>query len=143
METMTSIIWLTGALVGITVMFAYVLGVVEYMRLSLTARGTVEQIEARENTLIGTAILVAALVIAVLLHFIGMETIVPMLWQIFELGALFGICAVAIQAIRLAFLVLNASGQSERIAETKSNLFHALIGALSVTLIFIILKYFN
>jgi len=142
METLTTLFFQTGAFIGITVMALSVLSVFDYIRLSLTERGTVEQVEAREVALYGTAFIAGGFVIATLVQFVGTETIHSVLRQITVFVGLSGVCVGAVQIVRAGFIFLTSRGQTERIAEAKSILWRAVwcTAILAGMLIFIVLK---
>ena len=124
METLTKIISLTGTLLGTLIMISYVVTVVDCARLFLTARGTAEQIEARKDALTATAVFGGAIIIAAMVHFIGIETI----WRILPVGCLFGVCVGAAQIMRSGNMFLNACGNAERITEAKDIFWYAVLG---------------
>jgi hypothetical protein len=128
MDTINGILWLTAALVGTTVMCCSVVSVVDCIRLFLTARGTVEQIEARDDALIVIAILAGAFAIAALTHFIGTETIARITWLILALIALAGMCLGVLRTGYSAWLLLTARGNGEQIAEAKNILWYSVAG---------------
>jgi len=142
METLTRIFWVTGTVVGITVMLGHVISTVDYIWLSFTARGSVKQIEEREDFLSGTAFLAGVFIIVALVHFIGMETIHSVIRQITLFVGLLGLCIGAAQIVRAGFILLIYRGRSERIAEAKSILWRAVWGMpiLAGILIFIVRK---
>jgi len=143
METLNIVFFKTVALIGIIVMLLSALSIVDYIRLSFTARGTGEQVEAREDALYGTALLAGGFVIAALVHFIGMETIHSVVRQISVFGGLLGLCIGAAQIVRAVFIFLISHGRSDRIAEAKSILWRTVWGTaiLAGMLIFIFLKH--
>jgi len=141
METLNIVFFKTVALIGIIVMLLSALSIVDYIRLSFTARGTGEQVEAREDALYGTALLAGGFVIAALVHFIGMETIHSVVRQISVFGGLLGLCIGAVQIVRAVFIFLTSPGRSERKAEAKSILWRAVICTAAIIATFIVLKH--
>ena len=143
METLTTLFIQTGAFIGITVMALNVLSVFDYIRLSFTARGTVEQVDAREVALYGTAFVAGGFVIATVVHFVGTETIHSVLRQITVFGGALGLCIGAAQIVRAGFIFLTSRGRSERIAEAKNILWRAVwcTTLLAAMLSFIVFKY--
>jgi hypothetical protein len=96
--------------------------------LFLTSRGTVEQIEARKDALIGMVILAGAFGIAAVIHFIGTETIARITWLILALIALAGMCLGVLRAGYSGWLLLTARGNGEQIAEAKNILWYSVAG---------------
>src|SRR5262249_55895136 len=141
METLNIVFFKTVALIGIIVMLLSALSIVDYIRLSFIARGTGEQVEAREDALYGTALLAGGFVIVALVHFIGMETIHSVVRQISVFGGLLGLCIGAAQIVRAVFIFLTSPGRSERKAEAKGILWRAVICVAAITAIFIVLKH--
>src|SRR5690348_13908865 len=92
----------------------------------VTARGSVEQIEGREDAHFGTALLAGVFAIFALVHFIGMETIHSVIRQITVFVALSGVCVGAVQIVRAGFIFVTSRGQIERIAEAKNILWRAV-----------------
>src|SRR5262249_62424796 len=127
METLNIVFLKTSVLIGTIVMFSSALSLVDYIWLSFTARGTVEQVEAREDALMGTALLAGGLAIGAFVHFVGMETIHLVMRQISVFVGLLGLCLGAVQIVRAGFIFLTSRGQCERKAEAKSILWRAVI----------------
>jgi len=141
METLNIVFLKTSVLIGTIVMFSSALSLVDYIWLSFTARGTVEQVEAREDALMGTALLAGGLAIGAFVHFVGMQTIHLIMRQISVFGGLLGLCIGVAQIVHAGFIFLTSHGWSERIAEAKSILWRAVICTAAIIATFIVLKH--
>ena len=141
METLTQITSTTAAFLGIAVMGGCLLDIVDFTKLSLIARGTAEQIEARKEALSSAAVVGGVLIFATIVRFIGMETIHSVMRHITVFGGLLGLSVGAVQIVRAVFIFLNSRGRSERKAEAKSILWRAVICVVAIIAIFIVLKH--
>src|SRR5262245_29668357 len=141
METLATEFFRAGPGACIIAMFLSVISVFDYLRLSFTDRGSVEEIEAREDALIGTAILAGGVIIGALVHIIGVETINSIFGRTAVVVGLSGVRCAA-QIIRAGFIFLTSHGRSDRIAKAKSILWRTVWGTavLAGMLIFIVRK---
>src|SRR5215813_2915755 len=104
METLTIVFFKTGAVIGVTVMLISVYCVADhYIRLWLTARGSVEQIERWEDALFGAGLIGGGFVISAFVHFISTETI--SVWLIRAFVDLSGVCFAVALIVRSGFIL--------------------------------------
>src|SRR5262249_53255011 len=146
METLINLI---GPVVGIAVMFGYLRILAGYAK-SLIARGTAEQIEARE-AFFGGALLAAAFITATIDYFCGREPIVLMLWRVFavvpfiEVLRVFamllfvgGACLGLAHVFHSGYFLSTSCGDTEQIKEAKFIIMFSVAGMAATAAMWLI-----